>query len=138
MNPKADKDIESHPWFPSGDWEGFYTYHLGPSASQHWMKFNLDFGAGMLHGLGCDDIGAFRWSGAYSLEHLSCSLVKQYFGLHDVHYDGYVDENGIWGKWHIGSYFSGGFHIWPRSRDHSEEKSEAASIVEKKTKVHEL
>ncbi len=123
---------ETHPLFPSGDWEGFYTYAFGPGAERHPMVFHLDFKNGTVNGAGSDDIAPFRWRGHYDKEALRCQMTK-YYASHTVFYDGQVDENGIWGRWTIGGYFSGGFHIWPKAGEEKEAAAEVAAEEEKAT-----
>ena len=113
---------ETHHLFPSGDWEGFYTYRMGPNASRYPMAFNLEFQNGKVVGVGADDTGSFSWEGKYDSGLLVCRMDKQYHGQHDVYYDGRVDENGIWGQWKMGNYSTGGFHIW-----HKNNSSQAVS-----------
>jgi len=103
---------ETHPLFPSGDWEGFYTYHQGPDAHRHMKQFTLEFRDNVVVGRGSDDVGSFRWKGVYDTQTLRCRLTKFYI-THTVEYDGYVDENGIWGMWNIRRFGGGGFHFWP-------------------------
>lgn len=124
---RAGQDItmlETHALFPSGEWEGFYTYTQGPTASQHKMSFVLRFQNHSVDGSGNDDIGRFSWHGLYDTHNLECEMTKYYF-THSVLYKGYVDQNGIWGTWTIGNAWRGGFHIWPktaRENQASEEK----------------
>lgn len=113
---------ERHPLFPSGEWEGFYTYSQGPAAMRHPMRFNLEFTANSVCGSGGDDIGPFFWNGQYAVEELQCRMTKHYI-THTVSYDGKVDENGIWGTWELKS-FRGGFHIWPRKCEMNTEVAE--------------
>lgn len=103
---------ETHPLFPSGTWEGFYTYREGPEAAQCPMRCQINFSEGLLNGGGGDNIGSFRWQGHYDISTMSCNMVKSY-NTHQVHYSGQVDENGIWGSWHLDS-MHGGFHLWPQ------------------------
>ena len=109
----ADKELESHSLFPSGEWEGFYAYEFGPNARRHMMSFTLTFKNGAVTGGGIDDVGAFTWRGHYDKEKLRCQLQKRY-ATSLVFYDGYVDENGIWGSWNIPLRIRGGFHLWPK------------------------
>jgi hypothetical protein len=112
-------DTESHPLFPSGEWEGFYTYEFGPGAQRHWMSFVLRFQAGVVSGEGGDDVAAFQWAGGYDTLNLTCQMTKVY-PTHLVDYQGNVDENGIWGTWRIYSAH-GGFHIWPKKQKQGNE-----------------
>ena len=111
---------ETHPLFPSGLWEGFYTYYMGPDAAQHWMSFHLDFADGLVSGGGSDDIAGFSWKGTYQKGNLTCNMTK-YYPSHNVIYSGYVDENGIWGTWKI-QLLTGGFHIWPKAKGKNEQE----------------
>lgn len=112
MNPEHLN--ETHPLFPSGDWEGFYTYTQGPDAARHPMQLTLNFAANAISGSGSDDVGPFVWEGQYDLRQLHCRMMK-YYPSHSVKYEGWADENGIWGKWEIMG-FRGGFHIWPKKQ----------------------
>ena len=131
----AGKELETHSLFPSGEWEGFYAYEFGPNARRHLMSFTLEFKNGAVTGGGIDDIGAFTWRGHYDTEQLRCQLYKRYV-THLIFYDGYVDENGIWGSWQIPLRIRGGFHLWPKgiSEDmtvgHKEETPEYLKIPE--------
>lgn len=120
---EGDGVAETHNLFPSGEWEGFYTYHDGPDAARHMMSFVLHFQNNIVTGHGSDDIASFIWRGHYNKENLRCQMTKHY-DTHTVFYDGNVDENGIWGMWTIGGYLRGGFHIWPK-KDSAGEVEEA-------------
>ena len=121
---------EMHPLFPSGAWEGFYTYATGPQADKHKMNCNLTFRQGKVKGSGTDDLSSFSLKGTYDLDSLVCEMAKHY-PSHIVQYSGQVDENGIWGMWSLGTK-SGGFHIWPKSK---KQKSEKVAKEEKKKEV---
>ncbi len=123
---KAGKELETHPLFPSGEWEGFYTYAFGPDAHRHSMSFALTFKNGRVSGNGIDDLSRFTWHGSYDTEQLRCWMQKHY-PTHTVFYDGYVDEKGIWGTWEIPPFDRGGFHIWPKG------VSEALTLEDKET-----
>ena len=110
---KAGEELEKHPLFPSGEWEGFYTHAFGPHARRHMMSFALTFKNKTVSGSGIDDVNRFIWRGHYDTEKLRCWMQKRY-PSHTVFYDGYVDQNGIWGSWEIPPYSRGGFHIWPK------------------------
>ncbi len=113
MNRRTDiKKLEEHPLYPSCEWEGFYTYE--GFAGKDKMDFYLEFMDGKITGFGEDAVGRFVWKGLYDKYQGTCSMVKHYTGKHQVFYSGYVDENGIWGKWFIAPFSTGGFHIWPR------------------------
>lgn len=118
------KNQEQHDLFPSGEWEGFYLYGLGPKKVKHLMSFSLSFHNGEVTGSGSDDVGAFIWRGTYDTKELWCQMTK-FYRTHPVDYHGAVDSNGIWGQWRI--YTSrGGFHIWPKKQKNgiNEEESE--------------
>lgn len=125
-----DNEPETHPLFPSGEWEGFYVYAW--SKEQHKMSCHLDFKNGVITGSGGDDINAFTWHGRYDVETFVCQLVKQYAN-YEVYYDGRADENGIWGIWRI-MFSNGGFHIWPKD----DLRSERAEAVVSKALEREL
>lgn len=110
---ETDTNHETHPLFPSGEWEGFYTYEQGPGAQRHKMEFTLNFQNNVVDGNGSDDVGPFSWVGLYDTVALVCKMTK-YYAYHTVSYAGNVDENGIWGTWNIRDFTSGWFHIWPK------------------------
>ncbi len=118
---------EKHPLYPSGEWEGFYTYPV-PFNFKDQMASNLDFCDQVVTGSGSDSVGAFRWEGTYDTERGICRMTKYYHGRHSVFYDGRVDENGIWGTWAIHAGWTGGFHIWPKKNGAEEEKAEIEQI----------
>lgn len=140
---------EQHPLLPSGDWVGFYVYNR--SKEKHEMIFSLEFKDGKIAGNGSDDVGAFAFNGDYDLETMTCQLMKHY-STHNIHYKGYIDENGIWGKWSyvynsslgiseekynflmslLGDELAGGFHIWPSKRKFSTHEIEKKEAREKK------
>lgn len=124
--PGAERQ-EDHPLFPSGEWEGFYTYAMGARADQHKMHFLLSFKENKVSGSGADDVGSFYWEGSYSKERMDCVMTK-YYPTHSVFYKGQVDENGIWGTWEI-SFYTGGFHIWPKAQQENQE-AQALAIKE--------
>lgn len=121
---------ELHPHLPSGEWEGFYTYHMGPDAEQHPMHFTLNFNNDIILGNGSDDVGGFSWKGFYDKTGMTCGMTKAYIS-HEVSYQGNIDEQGIWGTWTM-AFMKGGFHIWPKTKA-AEEK-----VVAKKTKKNTL
>lgn len=129
--PTSDQSFETHALFPSGEWEGFYLYAFGPNCSRHMMSFSLDFQNNEVHGAGGDDVGPFQWAGHYDTNTMECSMVK-FYATHRVIYEGKVDENGIWGTWHIPPFAKGGFHIWPKK---SGEELEEAAIEMQVTEV---
>lgn len=119
---------EQHPYFPSGDWEGFYN-DPGGSRPRGEMAMTLDFTGGRVTGGGSDPVGAYTWSGSYDTEAETCRLTKAYVSAHSVEYTGYVDENGIWGKWKIKSWRTGEFHIWPKKNSAGEDEEEVKEEV---------
>ncbi len=123
---------ETHQLFPSGDWEGFFTYSFGPGVERHPMHCRLNFKLGKVHGTGSDDIGPFSWKGTYNKRMLECQLIKTYRNQSKVGYQGHVDENGIWGSWTIGKGDRGGFHLWPK--DTGQQGQEASSASKKKVR----
>ncbi len=109
MAQKAES--ESHPYLPSGPWEGFYLKH----GKEQKMGCVLSFKDGVLSGGGIDGYGAFTWRGEYLLDTGKINMIKYYNGIPIVLYRGDCDENGIWGNW-ITHYGSEGFHIWPKDK----------------------
>lgn len=119
---------ETHPLFPSGEWEGFYTHAQGPAAERFVMNFSLHFANKEVNGGGSDDIGPFIWKGIYDPEALWCKMTKAY-ATHTVFYDGQVDENGIWGNWEILPNLTGGFHLWPKKHEETAKLELADALV---------
>lgn len=129
MNSSKNNNLqETHPLFPSGEWEGFYIYTI-LSGHRGKMAFSLNFKDGIVEGSGSDNVGAFNWRGDYDKEGLRCRMTK-YYASHTVFYDGHVDENGIWGTWTISEHWKGGFHIWPKGIE-----EEMAEVVEEAVPV---
>ena len=124
---------EMHPLFPSGEWEGFYTYATGSAAEEHKMQFILSFKGNRVEGAGGDDVGSFSWKGSYNTGQMECALTK-YYNTHSVYYKGQVDENGIWGLWEM-DWMSGGFHIWPKKDLQNQEAQELE--IKEQAKVEE-
>jgi hypothetical protein len=79
------------------------------------MELQMSFAEGVLSGTGKDEVGEFEILGRYDPETLECAWKKHYIGKHEVSYQGYLEENGIWGTWEIGLFARGGFHIWPKT-----------------------
>lgn len=129
MKSKKSNNQEMHPQFPSGEWEGFYTYQTNSMGEKFQMNFRLDFSQGVISGNGSDSIGGFGWKGTYDIEAMRAEMVKSYV-THDVRYNGHVDENGIWGTWIIPYSMAGGFHIWPKKKEESATQKEV--VVKKK------
>ncbi|MBK6949870.1 MAG: hypothetical protein IPH16_18965 [Haliscomenobacter sp.] len=70
---------ETHPLFPSGEWEGFYLYPFGAHQHhQHRMEIWFQFNDGIITGGGSDDINVFIWRGTYDTAALQCAMVKYY------------------------------------------------------------
>lgn len=126
--PRNKQTVEQNPYFPSGEWEGFYLYSSGPDAARHPMAFRLNFRDGKVTGTGTDDVGPFSWRGSYDVVSLAVQLVKQYAG-HTVNYRGIADDSGIYGSWEL-TFARGGFHIWPKKEERENQQAE----VEKKSK----
>jgi hypothetical protein len=89
------------------------------------MDLNLTFVNSCISGDGNDDVGMFLIHGRYDAEQKECYWTKTYPGSHEVHYTGYREGKGIWGRWKIGPLDHGGFHIWPGT--HSEGEAAAAA-----------
>ncbi len=119
INPSA----EQHPLFPSGPWNGFYTYHQTPNADRHPMPSNLTFANQKISGSGSDDVGTFTWTGIYDTKNPTCQMTKKY-ATHTISYQGSVDNNGIWGTWTMMGW-TGGFHLWPTEAEKGEEEEES-------------
>lgn len=79
------------------------------------MDLTLVFERGRMTGTGLDELGAFNVEGTYSSESKEAQWVKSYPDKHSIDYRGFREgaQPGIWGEWHIGPDWSGGFHIWP-------------------------
>jgi hypothetical protein len=110
---KNKNTAEQHPFFPSGEWEGFYNYSINPNYKDT-MYIHLHFKNGVVTGGGSDEVGGFEWRGTYDTVYFHCKMVKHY-ATHTVNYDGRADENGIWGTWKMGLQWTGGFHIRPKN-----------------------
>ncbi len=113
--------------FPSGPWTGFYNYRPG---ERHRMDLHLTFSGGLMSGDGADDIGRFMIKGRYDAANRECHWTKTYLGAHDVFYRGFREGKGIWGRWEIGHFGHGGFHIWPRGAGEDKAASEASAQAE--------
>lgn len=98
---------EPHP--PTGDWTGYYT-QLSTRGRQDLF---LKFADGRLTGAGTDPVGLFKIRGGYELQSGRAWWTKTYPGSHDVSYEGQIAPDGIKGRWTIGSFDRGTFHIWP-------------------------
>lgn len=126
---------EQHPYFPSGDWEGFYNDPHG-SIPKGEMAMTLEFRDGRITGSGSDPVGAYTWTGTYDTKAETCSLKKTYPGSHSVEYSGYADENGIWGKWAIRKLSAGEFHIWPKKKGAGDENEEINKAMNETVNHH--
>ena len=109
-------DLESDPRFPSGPWVGFFLQKIIPG--KHLMELRLQFRGGEVTGAGRDWVGEFLIRGVYTLDDGRVRWHKRYLGQHDVFYQGFAEDKGIWGTWEIPSesdprISTGGFHIWP-------------------------
>ena len=133
---QRDQPSEMHPLFPTGAWEGFYTYAMGPDADKHQMRCMLTFKNGTVAGGGSDDVGSFTYKGSYDTEQLICTMTKQY-QTHTVSYQGQVDENGIWGTWKMRGG-NGGFHIWPKASAKGGEAQLVEAEAKEKEQVQEV
>lgn len=100
--------------FPSGEWTGFYNYS---PPEKYRMDMALEFSKGNVSGLGCDSIGQFLIKGRYNAASKECYFTKSYLGAHSVYYKGFREGKGIWGRWEIQTFATGGFHIWPRKSE---------------------
>lgn len=109
--------------FPTGPWTGFYTYD---PADKHRMDLRLSFLDGVICGEGTDDVGAFLIHGRCDAASRECDWVKTYPGSHQVNYHGFREGKGIWGRWDIGLFGHGGFHIWPLGEGGAETAIEKA------------
>lgn len=109
-------NLETDPRFPSGPWIGFFLQKELPG--RHYMELSLTFQQGTMTGEGRDRVGDFIIRGQYTVDDGKCWWSKRYLGKHDVFYQGYNEDKGIWGTWEIpadrfGIRYHGGFHIWP-------------------------
>ena len=107
---------ETDPRFPTGRWVGFFTDKRLPG--KHQMELLLTFRQGEVNGEGRDKVGKFLVRGRYGVADGKCYWHKRYLDRHDVFYQGYAEDKGIWGTWElhpkeIYGLVTGGFHIWP-------------------------
>ncbi len=110
------QNTETDPRFASGRWIGFFTDKR--LAGKHQMELLLTFRNGEITGEGRDRVGPFLIHGHYSVEDGKPHWHKRYVGGHDVFYQGYAEDKGIWGNWQLSpkeiyGHVTGGFHIWP-------------------------
>lgn len=110
MGSEVDEENEQDPGFPSGPWNGFYTYWV---PGFHHQSLNLTFRRGRMTGNGQDDIGHFAIAGGYDTETRQCWWNKTYVGAHTVYYRGAQTGRTIQGEWQISAYHRGSFSIWP-------------------------
>ncbi len=82
------------------------------------MDLRLSFLDGVICGEGTDDVGTFLIHGRYDAASRECDWIKTYPGSHQVNYHGFREGKGIWGRWDIGLFGQGGFHIWPLGEGH--------------------
>ena len=109
--------------FTSGPWTGFYTYEDGRKGR---MDLSLSFREGTVSGAGSDPVGPFTILGRYDAESNEIHWTKSYLGAHTVFYRGCRDNRGIWGTWEIRTWFTGGFHLWPKGQaEGAREEAEA-------------
>ena len=109
-------DLETDPRYPSGRWVGFFLDKRLPG--RHQMELLLTFRQGDITGEGRDLIGQFIVRGRYTIDDGKCHMHKRYVARHDVYYEGFAEEKGIWGNWQllppeVYGIVKGGFHIWP-------------------------
>jgi len=82
------------------------------------MELLLTFRQGEMTGEGRDKVGAFIVRGRYDTADGKNYWHKRYVDRHDVFYQGYAENKGIWGTWQIlpkeiYGHIKGGFYIWP-------------------------
>ena len=79
----------------------------------------MTFRQGEMTGEGRDKVAKFLVRGRYDVADGKCHWHNRYVGGHDVFYQGYAENKGIWGTWElhpreIYGLVKGGFHIWPK------------------------
>ena len=116
MDPNPTLDLETDPRFPSGRWLGFFLDQR--LAGKHQMELLLTFRQEGMTGEGRDKVGAFLIRGRYTVADGKCHWHKRYIDGHDVFYQGYGEDKGIWGTWELHprevyGLVKGGFYIWP-------------------------
>ena len=131
--------------FPSGPWKGFFKQQMLADAKRQ-MELHLSFINGRVTGTGRDGIGAFSIVGHYEVESGKVWWTKKY-STHDVFYQGFAEENSIWGTWDIPPFHRDGFRIWPKgiadAMEHIEREEqqdtpvsfEADDLIESETQV---
>jgi hypothetical protein len=96
--------------FPSGPWRGYWEQAAW--GRQPMTELTFDFAGGVVTGNGRDCIGPFSFHGRYAGG--TVTMIKQYHGRHAVKYEGSYDGEGtIFGRWSIGSQWSGPFALSP-------------------------
>jgi hypothetical protein len=97
--------------YPSGAWRGYWEQVLW--GRQPMEPLVLRFADGIVEGEGEDCIGPFTFTGLYEADG-TVTMIKQYLGKHTVQYQGTYDGEGtIYGRWSIGSAWSGPFALSP-------------------------
>jgi hypothetical protein len=97
--------------YPSGAWKGFWDQ--AGWGRQEMRGLVLRFAGGAVEGEGRDVVGRFTFRGRYD-DQGHVSMVKQYVGRHQVHYEGRYDGEGtIFGQWSIGELWRGKFALSP-------------------------
>jgi hypothetical protein len=101
--------------FLSGRYRGYWDQ---PAFGRQPMNdLVLHFEDGSITGAGEDMIGAFHFTGSYDGRG-NLVMVKQYVGLHQVHYEGRYDGEGtIHGTWRIEPFWRGTFALAAEPRD---------------------
>jgi hypothetical protein len=98
----------------SGRWQGFWEQVLWGHQAMHDLE--LHFADGVVRGRGRDIIGRFTFQGTYDNQG-GVLMTKQYLGRHTVLYHGQYDGEGtIFGRWSIGTEWSGPFALAPERR----------------------
>jgi hypothetical protein len=93
----------------SGTWRGYWEQTFWGRQPMHDLV--LHFADGRVEGRGVDIIGRFTFAGTYD-ERGNVTLTKQYLGKHAVLYRGTYDGEGtIFGRWSIGTLWSGPFAL---------------------------
>jgi hypothetical protein len=130
---QPDLTLEEDSRFPSGPWKGFFLQPVLPG--RHWMELSLTFRRGELRGDGRDWVGAFHIKGRYEVASGKCWWTKQYVGRHSIHYQGYNEGKGIWGKWEWPNSqpWHGGFYIWPLAMGDPTQQRLAEALEEPQT-----
>ena len=97
--------------YPSGAWKGFWDQTV--YGRQEMSGLVLRFAGGAVEGEGRDVIGRFTFRGHYD-DQGRVTMVKQYVGRHQVHYEGRYDGEGtIFGQWSIDDLWKGKFALSP-------------------------